>query len=55
MCSVYVWERFLFEKMAIQNCDVLYLLTVALGSENQKDAQRSCDQFPGSIVSRCLF
>ena len=28
---------------------------VTPSSENQKDAQRSCDQFPGSIASRWLF
>ena len=29
--------------------------TVTPSSENQKDAQRSCDKFPGSIASRWLF
>ena len=32
-----------------------YLLAVTPGSENQKDAQRSCDQFSGSSASRWLF
>ena len=61
MSSVYLYEYF-SKNTPWKNVTIFYmlmqnpiLLTVAPGSENQKDTQRSCDQFPGSIASRWLF
>ena len=62
MCSAHFWKR-IFEKMHFEKmtCVMFWggptpnFRAVTPSSENQKDAQRSCDQFPGSIASRWLL
>ena len=61
MCSAHFWKR-IFEKMYFEKmtCYIFWepkpkFWAVTPSSENQKGAQRSCDQFPGSIASRWLF
>ena len=62
MCSAHFWKG-IFEKMHLEKMTCVIFCwgpkpnfwAVTPSSENQKDAQRCCDQFPGSSVSRWLI